>query len=88
MGKRSRGRQRNRWTDEVLKDTRVLGVKSWTKVAMDRPAWHDLMEKSKTHTGLQDERQIRSRTRSWRLSKHFRYILYIQFTVHHYWATH
>jgi hypothetical protein len=27
MGKRSRGRPRNRWQDEVLKDIRVLGVK-------------------------------------------------------------
>jgi len=64
-------------------------VKNWTKVAIDRPAWHDLMKKSKTHRGLQDKRRIRSRrTRSWRLSKHFTYILYIQFTAHHYWATH
>jgi hypothetical protein len=29
-GKRSRGHQRNRWQDEVLKDIRVLGVKNWT----------------------------------------------------------
>jgi len=28
MGKKSRGRPRNRWTDKVLKDTRVLGVKN------------------------------------------------------------
>jgi hypothetical protein len=44
-GKRSRGCPRNRWTDEGLKNTRVMGVKKWTKVAMDRPAWNDLMEK-------------------------------------------
>jgi len=56
MGKTSRGHPRNRWMDEFLKDTRVLGVKNWTKGAMDRPAWHDLMKKSKTHRGLQNER--------------------------------
>jgi hypothetical protein len=36
MGERSRGRPKNRWWDEVLKDIRVLGVKNWTKVVMDR----------------------------------------------------
>jgi hypothetical protein len=44
MGKRSRGHPRNRWWDEVLKDIRVFYVKNWTKVVMDRWAWHDLVE--------------------------------------------
>jgi hypothetical protein len=57
MGKRSKGHPRNRWQSEVLKEIRVLGVKNWTKVVMDRTAWHDLVEKSKTHRGLQDERR-------------------------------
>jgi hypothetical protein len=52
MGKRSGGQPRNRWWDKVLKDIRVVGVKNWTKLAMDRSAWHDLLEKSKTHGGL------------------------------------
>jgi hypothetical protein len=64
MGKISRGRPRNRWTDEVLKDTRAMGVKNRKKVAMDRPAWHDLMKKSKTHRRLRDERRKRRRTHS------------------------
>ena len=37
---------------EVLKDIRVLGVKYWPKVVMDRVAWHDLVKKSKTHRGF------------------------------------
>jgi len=45
MGKRSRGCPRNRWQDEVLKDIRVMGVKNWTKVVMDRSAWHDMVVK-------------------------------------------
>ena len=57
MGKRSRGRPRNRWRDSVLKDIRVLVVKNWSKVVMDKSAWHDLVEKSKTHRGLQNERR-------------------------------
>ena len=40
------------WHDEVLKDIGVMGVKNWTKVVLDRSAWHDLMKKSKTHRGL------------------------------------
>jgi len=52
MGNRSKGHPRNRWQDEVLKDIGVLGVKKWTKMVMDRTAWHYLVEKSKTHRGL------------------------------------
>jgi hypothetical protein len=55
MGKRSRGRPRNRWQDEILKDIRVLGVKNWTKLVMDRTAWHDLVQKSKTNRGSKGE---------------------------------
>lgn len=50
VGKRSIGHPRNRCWDEVLKDIRVLDVNIWTKVVMDRWAWHDLVAKSKTHT--------------------------------------
>jgi hypothetical protein len=60
MGNRSRGRPRNRWQDEVLKDIRVLCVQIWTKVVtMDRTAQRDLVEKSRTHRGLQDETKRR-----------------------------
>jgi hypothetical protein len=57
MGRRSRGHPRNRWRDEVLKDVRVLGVKNWTKAVMVRSVWHDVVEKSKTHRVLKDERR-------------------------------
>jgi hypothetical protein len=52
MVRRSRVGPRNRWQDEVLKDIRVLGMKNWPEVVMDRAAWHDLVEKSKTHRGF------------------------------------
>jgi hypothetical protein len=52
MVRRSRGGPRNRWQYEILKDIRVLGVKNWPKLVMDRAAWHDLVEKSKTHSGF------------------------------------
>jgi len=54
---RSRERPRNRWRDSVLKDIRILVVKNWTKMAVDKPARLDLLEKLKTHKGLQDERR-------------------------------
>ena len=38
--------------EKVLKDMRVLGVKNWTTVMMDKWAWYYMMEKSKTHRGL------------------------------------
>jgi hypothetical protein len=52
MRKSSGGQPRNRRRDKVLQDIRVVAVKNWTIVAMDRSAWHDLVEKSKTHGGL------------------------------------
>jgi len=51
-GNRSRGRPGNRWWEKVLKDMRVMGVKNWTTVVMDRSAWYDMVEKSKTHRGV------------------------------------
>jgi len=57
MGKTSRGRPRNRWRDSVLKDTRQLVVKNWTKVVTDKSAWLALVQKSKTRRGLLDERR-------------------------------
>jgi len=55
VGKRSRGNPRNRWRDDI----RVLDVKNWTKVVMDRSVWHDLVEKSKTHRGFYNKRRKR-----------------------------
>jgi hypothetical protein len=44
----------SRW-EEVLSDIRVIGVKNWAKVVLDRLAWHDLVEKLQPHRGLYDE---------------------------------
>jgi hypothetical protein len=59
VGKRSKGRPRSIWWDEVLKDIRVLVVKYWTKVVTERSVWYDLVGKSKTHRRLYDERRRR-----------------------------
>jgi hypothetical protein len=52
MGNKSEERPRNRRRDEVLKDIRILSVKKWTKMVMDRSVWHDPVEKSKASAEL------------------------------------
>jgi hypothetical protein len=52
MGSRPLGRPRLRWLDDVCDDIKVLKVRNWKELAMDRKAWSDLFEKAKTHKGL------------------------------------
>jgi hypothetical protein len=52
VGKRSRGHQRYKWRDEVLKDIRALGVEKLDRGGDKTSIWHDLVEKSKIHRGL------------------------------------
>jgi hypothetical protein len=59
IGKRSSGRPKNRWREELLKGIRVHVVKNLRKVVMNRWARHDLVEKSEPHKGLRDERRRR-----------------------------
>jgi exonuclease III/ribosomal protein S28E/S33 len=46
-GKRSRGRQKNSWTDNVDNDAEVLGIREWRKVAKDRPKFRKLLDAAK-----------------------------------------
>jgi hypothetical protein len=52
MGSQPPGRPRLRWLDNVCDDLKVLKVRNWKEVAMDRKAWSDLSEKAKTHRRL------------------------------------
>jgi hypothetical protein len=52
MGSRPLGRPRLRWLDDVCDDLKVLNVRNWKELAMDRKAWSDLSEKAKTHEGF------------------------------------
>jgi hypothetical protein len=38
--------------DDVYDDIKVLEVRNWKELAMDRKAWSDLFEKVKTYEGL------------------------------------
>jgi hypothetical protein len=51
-GRRSLGRPRLRWLDDVCDDLKVLKVRNWKEIAIDRKAFSDLSEKAKTHKGL------------------------------------
>jgi hypothetical protein len=48
IGRRSLGSSSLRRLD----DLKVMKVKNWKELAMDRKVWNDLSEKAKTHKGL------------------------------------
>jgi hypothetical protein len=54
-GTRKIGRPKLRWKDGVIQDIRVLGVKNWRNVAMDREDWWKLLKKARGHTGLSSQ---------------------------------
>jgi hypothetical protein len=47
-GLRKWGKPRARWRDEVGKDTRMLGLRSWWARAMNREEWRKLLMEAKT----------------------------------------
>jgi hypothetical protein len=54
-GTRSVGRPKLLWEDDVFQDTRVLGVNSWKKVALDRDEWAKLLKKATVPQGLSSQ---------------------------------
>jgi hypothetical protein len=54
-GARSVGRPKLRWEDGVVQDVRILGVKNWGKVALNRDEWAKLLKKARTHQGLSSQ---------------------------------
>jgi hypothetical protein len=54
-GARSVGRQKLRWEDGVDQDMRILGVKNWKKVALNRDEWAKLLKKVTAHQGLSSQ---------------------------------
>jgi hypothetical protein len=54
-GTRCVGRQKLRWEDGVVQDTRILGLNSWKKTALDRDEWAKLLKKARVHQGLSSQ---------------------------------
>jgi hypothetical protein len=49
---KARGRPKLRRFDDVREELRILKVKDWRSIAMDRDAWRLLVQESQTHKGL------------------------------------
>jgi hypothetical protein len=47
-GPRKVVRRRARWRDDVGKDARMLGIRSWWATAMKREEWRKLLKEAKT----------------------------------------
>jgi hypothetical protein len=54
-GTRSVGRPKLRWEDGVAQDMRILGVKRWKNVALNRDGWAKLLKKARVHQGLSSQ---------------------------------
>ena len=54
-GARSVGRPKLRWEDGVDQDVRILGVKNWKKVALNRDECAKLLKKARVHQGLSSQ---------------------------------
>jgi hypothetical protein len=54
-GTRSVGRPKLRWEDGVDQDMRILGVKNWKKVAINRDEWAKLLKKARAQRGLSSQ---------------------------------
>ena len=54
-GVRKVGRPKMRWEDGVDQDMRILEVKNWKKVALDRDEWAKLLKKARAHQGLSSQ---------------------------------
>ena len=54
-GVRRDGRLKLRWEDGVDQDMRILEIKNWKKVALDRDEWEKLLKKARAHQGLSSQ---------------------------------
>jgi len=48
MSKRSIGRPKTRWEDDVLEDIKSINIGNWKKVAQNRDSWKKVVEQART----------------------------------------
>jgi len=51
-GTRRRGRPRKGWREEVERDLKVLGVRRWRELVIDREKSRSIVRQAKAHSGL------------------------------------
>ena len=51
-GTRRRGRPRKGWREEVERDLKVLGVRRWRELVIDREKWRGIFRQAKAHSRL------------------------------------
>jgi hypothetical protein len=54
-GVRRAGRPKMGWEDGVHQEMRILEVKNWKKVALDRDEWAKLLKKVRAHQRLSSQ---------------------------------
>jgi hypothetical protein len=47
MSKRTIGRPKTRWEDDVLKDIKSMNISNWKKMAQNRDSWKKVVEKAR-----------------------------------------
>jgi hypothetical protein len=43
---------KERWIEDIEKDTQVMGIRGWRKLCKERAEWKKITEKAKTLSGL------------------------------------
>ena len=52
IDRRSRGRPKTRWMDDVEADLSAIKIMNWKTSVEDKLAWKQIVEQAKTHAGL------------------------------------
>jgi hypothetical protein len=52
IGRRIRGRPRNRLIADIEEDMQIMGERRWRKQYKERAEWKRITEKAKTYSGL------------------------------------
>jgi hypothetical protein len=47
LGERTVGRPKRRWTEEVERELKGIGVKDWKRLALERDKWKKIVEEAK-----------------------------------------
>ena len=54
-GVRRVGRPKLRWEDDIDQDMRILEVKNWKRISLNRDEWTKFLKKVRAHHGLSSQ---------------------------------